>query len=156
MKFEPKNKTRKLELLEKDKGYAFTINPEEQYYGDINRFQKVINLLKRLLKPPSFDYKIYIELSPTGRIHGHGWLWIKDPIEFVMHDIYEITKRATIYIDTIDDHDVWQEYCTKQSHIIGQLLKPAFIACQKRNQIDIKDIYDMGPLPAPDITPYLQ
>lgn len=113
----------KLEELQNHDIFAFTISPDDarQFWTDIDRLPKSINSLKSALKSQHFEYKLYIELSPTGRIHGHGWLWINNPIGFVIHDVHNITNHNTICIKPIDNPDKWVDYCTKQSHIMKGL-----------------------------------
>lgn len=113
----------KLEELQDHDIFAFTIAPSDgrQYWHDHDRLPKAINLIKSALKSQHFEYKLYIETSPTGRIHGHGWLWINNPIGFVIHDVHHITSNNTICIKPIDDPHRWDEYCTKQSHIMQGL-----------------------------------
>lgn len=123
-----KNEIPKLEDMRVGDIYAFTISPDDsrQYREDIDRLPKSINLIKTTLKSLSFEYKLYIELSPTGRIHGHGWIWINDPFSFLMYDVHTITKHNTICIKPIDDGDKWVDYCTKQSHVAKGLAYSTF------------------------------
>lgn len=107
----------KLENIVPAKGYSFTVNPAEQYFGDVERFRKVIYLMKSKLSSPRFEYKLYIEASPKGRVHGHGYIWIHDPFGFVLFDVPFMERFMNIDIDDINDEDVWYNYCTKQLHI---------------------------------------
>lgn len=139
--------------------YAFTVNPENQYiYESINqpedRFIKVVKHIKTILKDNSFSYKLYIEISPHGRIHGHGWIWIDDPLRFYTMTIPKIESYATIDISEITDPDGWWEYCTKMSHIIYTWMKPAYICRMIHDKVTLSDLY-YGPLPIPDIEKYL-
>jgi len=108
----------KLEEIVPKKGYAFTVNPAEQYFGDLDRMDKVINLMKAKLRSPRFEYDLYIEVSPKGRIHAHGYIWIYNPLEFTIFDIPYMDKFMNIDIDTIENEDVWSSYITKQCHIV--------------------------------------
>lgn len=117
MEYKMKNVLPKLEDTILGHMYAFTINPETQYFDDLERMPKVINYIKRLLSNPYIEYELYIELSPTGRIHGHGWIWLQDPFKFYLHEVHKLTQKATIVIKEIDNPQVWLDYCIKQSHI---------------------------------------
>lgn len=100
--------------------YALSINPE-QNYDDM----KNSNYLKRdecvaeyIVKwfthgLTLFDYILFPE-SKNGRIHFHGYIKIKDPLDFELF-VLPIWKSISTYcIKKIDDKKVWFEYCTKQ------------------------------------------
>lgn len=129
----PKNIVPKLEDVRPGSIWAFTIAPETQYLHpvpDVERLEKMRRWLKNRLAISSISYKIYIELSPSGRIHGHGWLWIENPVAFVLFDIPTLLKENTLCIKPIDDPDKWLEYCTKQSHMMylhDPLCKPYIV-----------------------------
>lgn len=112
-----KNEIPKFETVAPYDMLAFTVNPEPQYFGDLERLQKVIYYMKKLLASPNYEYKLYIEISPKGRIHGHGWITIVDPIKFYLFDIEKLIKHSTICIKPIDNDEKWTDYCTKQAHI---------------------------------------
>lgn len=126
-KFDPKNVIPKLEDVPKHSLWAFTIAPEEQYFNDTERLPKMVRWLKNRLALASISYKIYIELSASGRIHGHGWLWIENPVQFILFDIAKLIKENTVCIKPIDDPDKWQDYCTKQSHIMYHVMVKPWI-----------------------------
>lgn len=112
----------KLEDYVPCKGYAFTVNPAEQYFGDLDRMKKVLNLMMAKMRSPYFEYDLYIEVSPSGRIHGHGWIWIHKPLEFVLFDVPHMHRFMNIKIDEINDPQIWEDYCTKQCHIVKRKL----------------------------------
>lgn len=116
--YKEKNILPKLEQYSVGKTWAFTISPETQYVDDQGRLDKVIYFLKNKLRSPNYEYSLYIELSPSGRIHGHGYLKVFDPFKFVLHDIPYLLKFATLAIEEITDEDGWLEYITKQCHIV--------------------------------------
>lgn len=99
--------------------WAFTINPCEQYFDDAERILKIDRGTKRLLNSHRISYRLYREVSPNGRWHYHGYITIKDPMLFYVHDIPHIISCATIAIEPITDEEGWNDYITKQCHIIG-------------------------------------
>jgi len=122
-----KSQLLKLEDIIPQEAYAFTINPESQYFdknerSTNSRMAMVTSRIKSILRSPNFQYKLYMEYSPTGRIHGHGWIWIFNPMAFLDEDIHGINEKAHIEIDTINNEDIWFEYCTKQCHITQTMI----------------------------------
>lgn len=110
----PKNVLPKPETLKPYTSYAFTINPEIQHKEDSDRLRKVIRLLQRILNSAYISYKLYIEVSSQGRIHGHGYIRICDTREFYLTFVPYITARATVVIEDISDDEGWEIYITKQ------------------------------------------
>lgn len=125
---------KKLEDIVPRKGYAFTVNTKEQYFSEPDRLKKVIRIIKTKLSSPNFSYKLYIELSPKGRIHGHGYIWIENPYEFVLNDISKIESYMNIDIDDITDEEIWYDYCTKQLHITKTWIS-RFLSVQSEEKI---------------------
>lgn len=139
-----KNTLIKLEDIVYGKGYAFTVNPAEQYFGDTERFKKVIRLIRSKLSSPAYEYKLYCELSPSGRIHGHGYIWIYKPLDFVMFDIPYIDRFMNIEIDIINDEEIWEDYIHKQIHITKTIIS-RFLPVISDNYIktEINEYYDI-------------
>lgn len=136
-KNDPKNVLVKLEDYVRGGMYAFTISPEAQYYGEVDRVGKVVNYLKNKLRSPNIEYKLYIELSPSGRVHGHGWLWVANPYGFLVEDIDNLTHVATICIKHIDDPQKWEDYCIKQSHLMRWYIV-RFLPLQSHDKVKTK------------------
>lgn len=75
---------------------------------------------------------LYPELSPTGRLHYHGTVTIKDPFAFYYHDLY-LLEEIMYEIDTIGSDregasgskatnmDKWMAYCQKQKSIMQKV-----------------------------------
>lgn len=66
---------------------------------------------------PYFKYQMYFELSPKGRLHLHGIVKVRTYdklIEWYMFGNNNSDLEMNIKIDTIDDFDKWDAYCTKQ------------------------------------------
>lgn len=141
-KNEPKNLVPKLETILPGTVYAFTLSPEVQYFEDVERVYKMNNLMKNRLRSPNISYKLYLEISPLGRIHYHGWLWIENPYEFMRDDINKLISSATVCIKPIDDPMKWEDYCTKQSHIFdlkyNDIVQKRFLPIQSHDKIQTK------------------
>lgn len=114
----PKNSIPKPEEININSSYAFTINPVVQYEEDPDRLRKVIRILQRILNSSFISYKLYIEVSKTGRIHGHGYIRIQDAREFYIQFIPYIIKRATVDITPIAEEETWSNYIIKQCAIM--------------------------------------
>lgn len=119
-----RNQLLKLEEIRRHTGYAFTVNLADpyQYWKDPERMEKSIRYLKKLLSSQHYEYKLYIEVSCSGRIHGHGYIWIHDPYNFCLFDVQNLTERATIVIKEVDNLEVWEDYIIKQSHIVRKII----------------------------------
>lgn len=119
----PKNIVPKPEEVRPHRSYAFTINPETQYFEESDckqRVRRVIRNIQRILNDGSISYKLYIEVSAGGRLHGHGYIRIYNPLEFYCRFIPYIESKATIAIEIITDEDGWETYITKQCHIMRE------------------------------------
>lgn len=114
----------KPELLRPNKGYAFTINPETQYFDDTERLPKVIRHIKTILNTDTIAYKLYIEVSSLGRIHAHGYIWVKDPKQFYLTTVPYLCSKSTFDIEEITDDEGWEHYIQKQIPLM--LCKPIF------------------------------
>lgn len=102
-------------------GYAFTVSPSNtfQYFSEReNRIGKCVRIAYNKLNHSCIQYKLYIEVSRTGRIHYHGYIWIKDIREFFIDVVPILKDYAQIEIDTIEDDEVWEHYITKQCAIM--------------------------------------
>lgn len=125
-----KNKSLKLEDLRTGVRYAVTLSPPECRDKDTARSNtvrtfddfkaKYIELKLFIGKLHSCKLELYPELSPTGRLHYHGFLQIKNIFTFMWHDLY-LLNQIVYEIDTIKDEDIWILYVSKQAHI----MKPA-------------------------------
>lgn len=111
--------------------YSITLCPSDsfQYFGKPDRYRKFYNTLYEALLSVHFKYKMYIEISePRGvikgngpRLHTHGILYLptrKSVKNFLLEDIYKLTRIGIIEIDTIDDMMIWQQYCRKHFDIL--------------------------------------
>lgn len=66
--------------------------------------------------------KLYPELSPTGRLHYHGYIMLKDVFMFYYADQYALQQIGSYEIDTIgdtvEDMEKYDKYCKKQEAIM--------------------------------------
>lgn len=96
--------------------YTFSISPANQHENRQSRLKLIQNDLCKTLSylgnQKVFTFTIYPELGPTGRLHWHGIITIKDPLAFYTN-LFRITIHNTFEIDTIKDEDEWFTYYTK-------------------------------------------
>ena len=118
-----------------DKGkYALTYNPcdQYQYFGQSNRlvqFKDFINETFVGYPSKGIHYELYIELSEprnktrTGpRLHIHGTLKFhsKKAVRwFLLIGFYQLLQNGILDLDTINNQQIWDQYCKKQQHIIN-------------------------------------
>lgn len=128
-----KNQFLEYERLQVDEMYAFTLNPVDQpvhshpigvkiWYENLCDFIKELKYCK---------VRLYIEVSKTGRFHGHGFLWVTDKLRFTIYDVPKIISKGSSKIDTMatpDDYVYWLIYCNKQQNEMNDYLT-AHIYC---------------------------
>lgn len=110
--------------------YAITINPEDPRGTDKGTFDSsqdpkehikevYENHKQEIYKKLKYcELIVQPEISPTGRLHYHGVLTVIDTVMFLWHDVQIIREHAQCEIDTIADTKVWEEYITKQKHLM--------------------------------------
>lgn len=102
--------------------YTFTISPREQYTnGSTNtilkqHLQNILSIINKLGTHKDYYFKLYPELSKTGRLHYHGIIRISNPFNFFLN-LQKVIDDCTMEIDTIEDPDVWTQYTQKQAHL---------------------------------------
>lgn len=123
---EPKN------LIEKDIYYSMTLNPNDKYQfaGKPDRMQLFRNTYYGIMVGwTETNYLFYTELSEPKnvngtigpRLHLHGFIKFtsnKAIKNFLLHEVYKLSKLGIVDIDTISDEEYWKKYCKKQQHII--------------------------------------
>ena len=131
--------------------YAVTINPNDdfQFFKDCmsERLKKAENHMKYVLKSqPNFQFDLHMEISCKGRIHWHGTLEFKhhDNIRvFYFEFINEFLTKHTMELDTLSEtkiskkYESWDEYCTKQIHLVNIHLITLEIM---KNKLNIKNV----------------
>lgn len=107
----------KFEEAIRDIEYAFSFNPVFQYEECIvaTRLVNVVNTLTKNLYNVlgnSCKYKLNIEISSQGRIHGHGTIIINNIVDFYLK-LPKLQVIGTYCIKIIDNKDEWTKYCVK-------------------------------------------
>lgn len=110
--------------------YAITLNPSDAHQcfettKTANRIQtfhtNMFGLVGGILC--NYYYSLRLEVSPRGRLHYHGIISFRSKeeiLDFFIYSVHLLQKHFMYEIDTIEDRQVWDEYCTKQEHIIGK------------------------------------
>lgn len=134
-----KNELPRLETMVKGKMWALNVHPEAQYWDEVDRLDKFVRLMKKLLNSMYIEYQVNVEISPYGRLHVHGYVWIHDPFKFYLHDVHRLLERATVVIKPIDNFDTWDDYATKQCHQVRTRIErfyPKLTDDKKQTSID--------------------
>lgn len=160
----PRNEVMPYEEYVIGRRYAFTINPELQCVevsDSTDRYKAVRQQILKILNHDSFDYELYLELSPTGRVHGHGYIVFHNPFVFVMTHLHQICMRATVCIKYIDDEAKWQQYILKQVASYPDVIMPLTIVRRPSNKLInqivpdkvIKECFAEATIPVTDYYP---
>lgn len=114
-----------LELAKEDELYAITINPCDTFqYWKASTHDRIKNAHSALIHQYN-DWlgvkfvKLYLESSPTGRLHWHGIISINDLLSFYLVTLRSLQHWCTYEIDTINDIAKWKIYCTKQEFVFN-------------------------------------
>lgn len=112
--------------------YAITINPMDKYqfFNKDDRFQRFRNFMYAQLiglDGHGVKYTFYIEISePRGhhtqgymgpRLHLHGTITFPTKAAlgyWLLYGYSMLCKIGDTDVDTIQDKDLWQQYCSKQ------------------------------------------
>lgn len=122
----PKNTFIKPECVSIGELYAFNFNPEAQpKIGKLNSIKDWFdinnNLFCHVLQHSNF--KLYVEVSATGRFHFHGYIYIKNICGFYVKDVKELIQSGTSVMKVIEDEKAWEEYVLKQQAFIQPFLE---------------------------------
>jgi len=141
--FPPPEKVKLTDML------TFTLNPSDTPYINRKGERKVIlepffnDIIKGLGKLRYCEYKLYPEISSTGKWHFHGTIQLTNIINFYLYDVPLMQELGAIEIDTIKDLDIWMAYCTKQAELMKAYLTPLKI----KTEINKKsEYYTVNPL----------
>lgn len=116
----------KYEDCKNDTVYTITLNPKNEYQYFTNEDRKqaffryhknYIQKLTFLTKPIMtniFTTELYMEISPTGRLHFHGTIKILNKHMFYIHVLYKLQDMYSYEIDHLTDPVIWTKYCLKQ------------------------------------------
>lgn len=108
--------------------YCITLNPEDdgQCFGNIQRINDFMEKHKKALNVIIKDtchLELMLEISPSGRLHFHGYITLFDKISFYSDIIHNLMKKYMIEIDIINDPCVWNNYIVKQCELHTYCLK---------------------------------
>lgn len=127
------------EAVNTETDYAITINPcdKHQFFKDNHRIGTFMEDIHRILYNSSkvYKYRLYLEVSPKGRLHWHGYIKIKDPIQFYLYSVPHMLALSTVVIKPIDDSEVWYNYCNKQLVLHTECLSNHFTKMPVTNDI---------------------
>lgn len=117
----PKNQIPNLEHLVAGEQYALNFNPA--FTDDIeSSYNRICRIFDEL--PPYAKFAIHFELSPTGRLHVHGYITPIDIAKFYCILIPYLTAVGTVVISRIiDDGYEWEVYINKQKNILEPYFK---------------------------------
>lgn len=122
MSFDPsKNKHNALspDKLQLATAYTFTISPCDTVYRNKEQLKDKIMILRQLLYDNfnlfGVKYRLFPELSKTGRLHAHGTIKFNDyvGIALLYNTLYNVRDIVTYELDTINDPALWSEYIIK-------------------------------------------
>ena len=87
-------------------------------------------------------YKFNIEISKFGRLHLHGYVKLKNILEF-NNWVYDIKYNSNDYnldIDSIDNLSKWDKYCRKDEELFDMIDRPRIIFPEPKEAI-LRKIY---------------
>lgn len=95
---------------------AITISPPDQVDSPKDLYSNWYIDLIKYLKPSTERFCLYPELQhPTGRLHYHGMLTLKDDIKFYRHTLPGIRRHiGYVKIKKIKNELPWLIYCMKE------------------------------------------
>jgi len=144
-----KNQMMKYEEVINGTTYALTYAPSDrfQYWNNHTDRWKAFEIgirtyMLSILGTTRIKYRI--ELSPSGRLHLHGYITVLDKMEFYLYTISKLEEHGTIVIKEIKDDVVWQEYCEKQNtssdyHYVPPVFKSLKAAGKRQKRNSLKE-----------------
>lgn len=106
--------------------YAISVNPVAQpQIGRCLSFKEWYDSMEHLFRDVCIasEFRLYVEISPMGRFHFHGWMCVKNIMNFYIYDVKTLTREQTCVIKEIEDPEVWEEYILKQQGLIQNYLE---------------------------------
>jgi len=126
-------------------GYiAITLNPPDgsQFWNEVNRIDKFKEYHTGKLCKLAIHAKtvrLIGEVSPTGRLHMHGWINFKDykkKLGFYIDYLHYLQDNYMYEIDTINNIDIWKKYCCKQ--MLFEIYDKDLVKISKAVQLSLK------------------
>lgn len=144
-----KCKAPKMEVMKINTCYAVTLSPPDRRTitgakmckgNDLETFKTLemnINEDLQLFKKLKYSkIEVYPELSPTGRLHYHGYIEIHNVLKFYYHDTH-ILNQISYEIDTISEDPEgiykYEQYVLKQQQHFKEFLDYANIQTPIKN-----------------------
>lgn len=145
------------ECLFLNEEYAFSFNPLLQpnfarALGVKDWFDQMNNLFSHICSNSKF--RMYVEISSTGRWHLHGIIVISDQYGFYTKDVKSLIDQGSSCMKVIEDINIWEEYMLKQQifmqkalhdELFGPLIKITNLIFCGRYKTDDSD-QPIGPL----------
>ncbi len=110
--------------------YSFTINAQSQFWkhNGLQRVKKLQTHYKEILSNISdyCEFNLTPEMSKVGRWHYHGTIrWTDEYLLFMwlLVGVNKLTNTSVFEIDTINNMDHWNKYCSKDKAIMSPQLK---------------------------------
>ncbi len=116
-----------------NKIYSLTINFNDSYHSGRGGILKSFNLIHNAVHEYiDYDddtrYILHFDISEPKemrkgkfpRLHLHGCIKFKSSQAiryWLLYSCNNLSKVASIYIDTIDNVEIWEKYCKKYDHI---------------------------------------
>lgn len=94
---------------------SVTLSPAYQPDIGLDSFIHWYKAVRKDVLQVSNNIVLYVERQ--NRFHFHGYITITNLSTFIFHDIDLLKNIGQLDIDTIDDMDVWLEYCTKSASL---------------------------------------
>jgi len=122
---EYKNKWIKLESIQLNEAYSFTFNPKGQpdSISDIKVwYRRIYDIFHEYQE--AIKLQLYVESSPSGRLHFHGLIWVLDLYQFLAF-IWKVNDSGASEMDTLSTSynseeftlSEWCIYMKKQEHV---------------------------------------
>lgn len=105
-----------IEQIMVDTVYSITINPSDKYQF-WNNPKRLLRFHAKAIEMLPLDFiegHLFLEISPNGRLHYHGYIRILDPLNFLLLHVKRLEEYSHYEIDTIQDISDWLAYCMKQ------------------------------------------
>lgn len=112
-----------METIKLNVKYALTMNCQDTATA-ITDYMSYYGVKLRIIVDDC-QFELLPELSKKGRLHYHGTILFSRVVDIAnfYYSLPSFTDRMTICIKEIDDPAVWNDYCTKQRHIMYPFMK---------------------------------
>lgn len=132
----------KLELMKTNTPYAITLNSREAF-PFLNPWQEhYFHLIDKHLCKHGYQFNLYPELSPTGRLHYHGTIIFTtyaQILKLYTSDLAFVTKCSdlNVKIKPIENDESWSIYMMKQQPILTSMMVSKSVPKRDKIQLNI-------------------